>query len=311
MPEFHKPVLVSETIALLDPKPGGVFVDATLGGGGHAAQILARTAPDGILIGVDRDPEAVAQARQSLREFGDRVRIHEANYRDIVPIVRAEGRDGVDGVLFDLGISSHELESGRGFSFQQDEPLDMRMNPAEDTPTAWDIVNDYEESELAALIWEYGEERYSRRIARAIVERRQRGRIQTTAELVDVIRQAVGSRYRGQRIHPATRTFQALRIAVNDELGAVEAGLGAAVGLLNPGARVCVISFHSLEDRITKNAFRRLSGKCECPPERPECICGAKQLVKVITKRPIIAGPDETRENPRSRSAKLRCAEKI
>jgi 16S rRNA (cytosine1402-N4)-methyltransferase len=311
MPEFHKPVLLSETIALLDPKPGGVFVDATLGGGGHAEQILEKTAPDGVLIGTDRDPEAVAYARQRLRGFGDRARIYEANYRDIGSIVRAEGRDEVDGVLFDLGISSHELESGRGFSFQGDEPLDMRMNPTEDIVTAWDIVNNFEEAELATLIWEYGEERYSRRIARAIVERRQGGRIQSTGELVDVIQGAVGSRYRGQRIHPATRTFQALRIVVNDELGAVDAGLAAAVGVLRDGARVCVISFHSLEDRIAKNTFRRLAGKCECPPERPECTCGSSELVRIITKRPVVPGPDETRENPRSRSAKLRCAEKI
>jgi 16S rRNA (cytosine1402-N4)-methyltransferase len=308
---FHKPVLLNETIALLDPKPGGVFIDATLGGAGHAEQILARTAPNGILIGTDRDPDAVAYATDRLRSFGDRVRIHEANYRDIGSIARAEGRGEVDGVLFDLGLSSHELESGRGFSFQRDEPLDMRMNPSEDTATAWDIVNTYEESELAALIWEFGEERHSRRIAGAIVNRRRHGQIQTTGELVDVIQAAVGSRYRGQRIHPATRTFQALRIAVNDELGAIERGLAAAVDVLKLGGRVCAISFHSLEDRIVKTTFRGLSGRCECPKEAPECICGARELVRVVTKRPIVAGPDEIRENPRSRSAKLRCAEKI
>lgn len=308
---FHKPVLLKSTIALLDPKPGGVFVDATLGGGGHAEGILAATAPDGILIGMDRDPDAIAYARQRLSQFGDRVRIHEANYRDIRSVVRAEGRDEVDGVLFDLGISSHELESGRGFSFQHDEPLDMRMSPTEETLTAWDIVNDYEEAELAALIWEYGEERHSRRVARAIVDRRKHGRIQTTGELVDVIQSAIGGRYRGQRIHPATRTFQALRIAVNSELDALELGLAAAADLLRVGGRVAVISFHSLEDRMVKNTFRSLAGRCECPPERPDCICGAKELVRIVTKRPIVADPDETSENPRSRSAKLRCAEKI
>lgn len=308
---FHKPVLPRETISLLDPKPGGVFIDATLGGGGHAAQILDKTSPDGILIGIDRDPEAISYARERLAPFGDRARIHEANYRDIRSIAQAEGREQVDGILFDLGVSSHELESGRGFSFQRDEPLDMRMSPTQDTLTAEDIVNAYDESELADLIHEFGEERYARRVARAIVDRRKHGAIRTTGELVDVIQRAIGGRYRGQRIHCATRTFQALRIAVNDELGAVEMGLAGAAELVKPGGRICAISFHSLEDRIVKLTFRRLSGKCECPPERPECICGARVMVRIITKRPIIADYDEIRENPRSRSAKLRCAEKI
>lgn len=311
MPEFHQPVLLNETIALLDPKSGGVFIDATLGGGGHAEAILARTAPDGVLIGTDRDPEALAYAGERLRKSGDRVRLHQANYRDIGSIARAEGLGEVDGVLFDLGISSHELESGRGFSFQRDEPLDMRMNPDEQTPTAADIVNEYSESDLAGLIRDYGEERYARRVAGAIVERRGQQPIETTGQLVDVIQSAVGGWYRGQKIHPATRTFQALRIAVNNELEAVQEGVSAAIGLLRVGGRVCIISFHSLEDRIAKLALRKFAGRCECPRELPVCRCGAQRVVKVLTGRPVIPGPEETMQNPRSRSAKLRCAEKI
>lgn len=311
MPQFHQPVLLKETIALLDPKPGGVFVDATLGGGGHAAEILAGTAPDGTLIGTDRDPEALEYAGRRLKPFGDRAKLFRANYRDIGAIVGEAGWSEVDGVLFDLGLSSHELESGRGFSYQRDEPLDMRFDPDEDTPTAADIVNEYEESALAALFRDYGEERYARRVARAIVDRRRRERMETTGVLVDVISSAIGGLYRGQKIHCSTRVMQSLRIAVNKELDAVEAGLTVAIELLKVGGRVCVISFHSLEDRIAKRMFRKLSGRCECPRDIPLCSCGAKRVVRILTSKPVIAGVDEIRENPRSRSAKLRCAEKI
>jgi 16S rRNA (cytosine1402-N4)-methyltransferase len=311
MPEFHKPVLLSETISLLAPKPGSIFVDATLGGGGHAAELLERTAPDGVLIGLDRDPEAIEFSRKRLAAYGERARLYQGNHRDTESILRTAGIERIDGAIFDLGVSSHELESGRGFSFQLDERLDMRMDPTEDTPNAADIVNDLGESELSALISSYGEERYARRVARAIVDRRRRGAIATTGELVDVILSAVGSRYRGQDIHPATRTFQAIRIAVNRELESAEAGIIAAIEALAVSARICVISFHSLEDRIAKTVFRRLSGRCECARNMPECRCGAREILRVLTRKPMTPSAEEIADNPRSRSAKLRCAERI
>ena len=311
MPEFHKPVLLSEAISLLAPKPGGIFVDATLGGGGHAAELLERTAPDGVLIGIDRDPEAIEFSRKRLTAYGERARLYQGNHRHIESILRTAGIERIDGAIFDLGVSSHELESGRGFSFQVDEKLDMRMDPTENTPTAADIVNDLGESELFGLIRDYGEERYARRVARAIVDRRRRGAIRTTRELVDVILSAVGSRYRGQNIHPATRTFQAIRIAVNRELTSAEAGILGTIEALAMGGRICVISFHSLEDRIVKIIFRRLSGRCECPRNLPECRCGAREVLSILTRKPMTPSAEESEANPRSRSAKLRCAERV
>jgi 16S rRNA (cytosine1402-N4)-methyltransferase len=311
MLEFHRPVLLNETIALLDPKPGGVFLDATLGGGGHAAAILERTSPNGILIGIDRDPEAIEYASRRLESYGQRVKLVQGNFRDVGAILASVDIGELDGVLFDLGVSSHQLESERGFSFMRDQPLDMRMSPFEGTLSAADVVNTYSESDLTEIIRRYGEERYARRIARSIVERRKSTPIRTTGELVDTILSAVGEKYRGLDIHPATRTFQAIRIEVNKELEAVEKGVTDAIEHLKIGGRICVISFHSLEDRIIKKTFRRLSGHCECPPMALKCECGAKKILRVITKKPLTPNEKEIAENPRSRSAKLRCAERV
>lgn len=311
MPEYHEPVLLSETIELLDPKVGGVYLDGTLGGGGHAAAVLERIGPEGMLIGIDRDSDAIEHARERFAQYGDRVKLVQGNFRDLKEILRSLDINRVDGAVFDLGVSSHQLDTDRGFSFMRDEALDMRMSAEEDTADAADIVNIYSESHLADVIWKYGEERYSRRIATAIVQARAKKQFATTKELADVIQAVVGARYRGQDIHPATRTFQALRIEVNKELEVVEVGVPAAIEALNPNGRICVISFHSLEDRIIKNIFRRYSGRCECPPRLPGCVCGAQKMVEVLTKKPITASAEEVRRNPRSRSAKLRGAMRI
>jgi 16S rRNA (cytosine1402-N4)-methyltransferase len=307
MPEVHKPVLLNEVIASLDPRVGGVFLDATVGDGGHAVELLKRIGPTGTLVGVDRDPEAIEHAAKRLASYGDRVRLRQGNFRDIASILAQAGVSETDGALFDLGVSSRQLDTDRGFSFSRDEKLDMRMDPSEQTPTAADIVNQYSEAELADVIRNYGEERYAGRVARSIVRARPIG---TTRELADAVVAAVGSRYRGQNIHPATRSFQAIRIAVNGELEAVAVGVPAAVEMLKVGGRIAVISFHSLEDRIVKQAFRRLSGHCECPPRLPECRCGAKQILRVLTRKPVVPSSEEIEDNPRSRSAKLRCAER-
>ena len=308
MPEFHKPVLLNEVIALLDPKEGGVYLDATVGGGGHAVELLKRIGPTGTLVGVDRDPEAIEHAGKRLASYGDRVRLRQGNFQDIRSILTEAGIHEIDGAVFDLGVSSRQLDADRGFSFSRDERLDMRMDPSEPTPTAADIVNQISEVELADVIRGYGEERYAGRVARSIVRARP---IWTTREVADAVVAAVGGKYRDQDIHPATRTFQAIRIAVNRELEAVEVGVPSAVEMLKLGGRIAVISFHSLEDRIVKQVFRRLSGHCECPPRLPECRCGARQVLRVLTRKPVVASAEEIADNPRSRSAKLRCAERL
>lgn len=313
MPEFHhQPVLSDELIALLDPKPGGVYLDATLGGAGHAIRILERSGPDGILIGIDRDPEAVEFSRKRLAPFGERAIVVRGNLRDVRSILASVGFERIDGAIADLGVSSHQLDSPRGFSFLRDENLDMRMSALEeDTPTAAQIVNTYPEEELANIIYRYGEERFSRRIARAIVERRREKPIETTGELAGIVTEAIPPGRRPRDIHPATRSFMALRIYLNRELESLETGLPEMVDVLKQGARVCIVSFHSLEDRIVKNTFRRLSGRCECPPRMPECRCGAKRVLKVLTAKPITPSARELECNPRSRSSRLRCAERI
>ncbi|MCX6344508.1 MAG: 16S rRNA (cytosine(1402)-N(4))-methyltransferase RsmH [Armatimonadetes bacterium] len=311
MPDYHKPVLLNETITLLDPKEGGIFVDATLGGAGHAAAILEKIGPNGRLIGIDRDQEAIERSRERLKEFGDRAILVKGNFKDLNSILESVGISEIDGALFDLGVSSHQLDSERGFSFSRDEELDMRMSPQDEGPDAKHVVNDYSEVHLAELIYKYGDERYSRRIARMIVEKRWQAPITTTKELADIVTQAIPAQNRWQDIHPATRTFQAIRIEVNKELEAVEVGVPAAIEALKIGGRVCVISFHSLEDRIVKQAFRRYAGHCECPPKLPICVCGAKKTVKILTGKPIISSAEEISGNPRSRSSKLRCAQKI
>ncbi|HFD40221.1 MAG TPA: 16S rRNA (cytosine(1402)-N(4))-methyltransferase RsmH [Anaerolineae bacterium] len=301
----HVPVLYEETLTGLQIRPGGVYVDATLGAAGHALGILRASAPDGRLLGLDADPEAVAFARQVLQPFGERLTLRTANFRRLAAVARSAGFDRVDGVLLDLGLSSRQLAAAeRGFAFQREGPLDMRLDPRRGT-TAADLVNDLPEADLADLIRRYGEERHARRIARAIVAARP---LTTTAELAQVVARAVGRR---GRIHPATRTFQALRIAVNDELGALAEALPQALDLLAGGGRLAVIAFHSLEDRLVKRFFRQESRDCLCPPEAPVCTCGHRARLRIVTRKPIRPAPEEMAHNPRSRSARLRIAERL
>lgn len=305
----HEPVMLREAIDALDLRPGGRYVDATVGLGGHAEAILEAVSPDGRLLGIDRDAQALAVAGQRLARFGEEAAVLvEGNFEDIAEICERHGFAPVDGVLFDLGVSSLQLDApGRGFSFQRDEPLDMRMG-ADAEESAADILNTYDEQRLAALIWRYGEERRSRAIARAIVRRRP---LHTTGELVNAIEQAVG-RGRERQIHPATLTFQALRIAVNHELDSLEDSLEGARGLLaGVGSRLVVISFHSLEDRIVKHYLLKQSSTCICPPRTPVCICGKVANLRILTKRGRTASAAEVARNPRARSARLRAAESI
>lgn len=290
--------MVEEILFWLQCKPGGVYVDCTLGYAGLAVRILDHSAPDGILVGIDRDMTALAEARMRLGDAIARVQVRHGNFRDLKTHVADSGVRQVDGVIFDLGVSSPQLDRAeRGFSFREDGPLDMRMDQSEGS-TAADLIRDLQETELADLIYHLGEERYARRIARAIVQARTQGVIGTTGQLVAVVKRAVPASYRHGRIHCATRTFQALRIAVNRELEVLEPALRDAVDILAPGGRVCVVSFHSLEDRIVKNTFRALAS-------------GPQASLRVLTKKPVMASEIERRRNPRSRSAKLRVGERI
>ncbi len=301
----HQPVLYHEIIHALQPKNEGHYVDGTLGAGGHARGILEACAPDGRLLGMDVDPQALALARETLAPYGERARLIQASYDSLAEILRAFGWAAVDGILLDLGLSSMQLDTPeRGFSFQQDAPLDMRFDPASLT-TAADLVNTLSQEELADLIYRYGEERASRRIAQAIVKARP---LRTTRQLATVIEAVLP--HKG-RIHPATQTFQALRIAVNQELERVENVLPQAVAALKSGGRLAVISFHSLEDRIVKEYFRRESRDCICPPRQPVCTCGHQATLKEIARKPITPGEAELAANPRARSAKLRVVEKL
>ena len=296
--DSHEPVLVEEIMFWLQCKPGGVYVDCTLGYAGLASHILNRNAPNGILVGIDRDAAAVEAARMSLSGDSSRVRLRHGNFRELKTHIVESGIRQADGVIFDLGVSSPQLDRAeRGFSFREDGPLDMRMDQSEGC-TAADLVRDLPETELADMIYHLGEERYSRRIARAIVQARMQGAIETTWKLTAVVERAVPASYRHGRIHCATRTFQALRIAVNRELEVLEPALRDAVDILAPGGRVCVVSFHSLEDRIVKNTFRALAN-------------GPEASLRLLTKKPIMASENERSRNPRSRSAKLRVAERI
>ena len=308
----HVPVLLAETLAALEPERGGLFVDCTLGMGGHAEAML-EASPATRLVGIDRDAEALALARERLSRFGDRFRAVHADYRQIADIlVREASGEPVAGVLADLGVSSYQLDvADRGFSFAREAPLDMRMDRSTGE-TAADLVARLPERDLADLIYEYGEERASRRIARAICRVRERGPIATTTELAEIVARASGIPRHKQRIHPATRTFQALRIAVNRELEGLDRFLGEAVAALAaPGGRIAIITFHSLEDRIVKRTLNVLSGQCSCPPGLPVCVCGARRLVRSLSRKPVVASDREIEANPRARSAKLRAAERV
>ncbi|RME80454.1 MAG: 16S rRNA (cytosine(1402)-N(4))-methyltransferase RsmH [Caldilineae bacterium] len=302
----HIPVLYQEVLDALQPRSGGRYIDATVGGGGHAEGILQASSPEGLLLGLDADAEAIERVRRRLAPFGHRLILEQANFRRLAQVAQAHGFDPVDGILLDLGVSSFHLEeAGRGFSFQSEGPLDMRMDRSQDLSAA-DVVNGFDAETLADILYRYGEERHSRRIARAIVQARP---LHTTAELAAVVERALGGR-RGTRIHPATRTFQALRIFVNDELGALQEALPQALSLLRPGGVLAVISFHSLEDRIVKQFFRRESRDCICPPEVPVCRCNHQAQIEELHRRGITPTPDEIQRNPRSRSARLRIARK-
>ena len=302
----HEPVMLEECISALQVQRGGRYIDCTVGGGGHAAAILEESSPGGRLIGIDADPHAIRVARGKLKPYGKDAILVNENFKYLENICTRHGFSPVNGVLFDLGMSSLQLEgAGRGFSFRQDSPLDMRFSDRQDL-TAADIVNTYPEVELAQLLYRYGEEQRNRQIARCIVERRP---LETTQELARVVEQAVGGT-RG-RIHPATKTFQALRIAVNHELENLELALEQAVNLLGNGGRIVVISFHSLEDRLVKGFFRREAQWCICPPGMPACICGHTPRLKVLSKKVFRPSPVEVQTNPRSRSARMRVAEYI
>ncbi len=308
MSTIHVPVLRDQVVELLATTREGVFVDATLGLGGHASAVLA-AAPGLRLIGLDRDPRALELARERLSPWFDRVCLINRSFSDLPGVLDELGEERPVAILADLGCSSLQLDSpSRGFSFLNDGPLDMRMGAV--GPTAADLVNHADEDELMRILWNYGEERRARALARAIVERRRRRPLMRTGDLVDVVLSVLGPRHRG-RIHPATRTFQAIRIAVNDELGQLERFLEPAAERLAPGGRLAVISFHSLEDRIVKHTLRRLEGRCTCPPDLPVCRCGARRLVHPLTTKPIRPSESEMQANPRSRSARLRAVERV
>lgn len=311
MPDYHEPVMVKEVLEYLQPKSGQTIVDGTLGGGGHALEMVKHIVPSGKMIGIDRDDDALDAAGQRLSEYSANVILEKGNFSDLEAIAQRLGVESVNGVLLDLGVSSYQLETPeRGFSFRQDALLDMRMDKTQPV-TAREIVNSFSERHLTEIIQDYGEERWAKRIAKFIVDRRMRHPIETTSELVDVILAAVPSGARTEKIHPATRTFQALRIAVNRELESLQAGLDAAIKLLAPNGRVVVLSYHSLEDRIVKETLAKHAGRCVCPPGLPICACGAKKYVTILTRRPVLPTEEEVRANPRARSAKLRAAEKI
>ena len=306
----HVSVLLNECIENLNIKPGGVYLDGTLGLGGHSYQIASRLTT-GRLICIDRDETAIERAGKRLAPFGDRVTLVHGNCSDAAQIIDSRGIPGVDGMLFDLGVSSPQLdEIQRGFSYMGDAPLDMRMD-AGDSLTAYEVVNTWPEERLNRILWDYGEERYARRISRAILEHRSKKPIATTLELVDIIKGAMPAAALREKQHPAKRSFQAIRIAVNGELDALPPMLNAAAEHLNAGGRLAVISFHSLEDRIIKKTMQELATGCTCPPNFPVCVCGKTPKMKLISRKPITPGDRELTENPRARSAKLRVAEKL
>ena len=311
MSEFHHvSVLLDECIEGLNIKPDGIYVDGTLGGAGHSSQIAKRLTT-GRLIGIDRDPVALKAAGERLAPYADRVTLVHSNFCEIAQVLEDLNIEGVDGILLDLGVSSPQLDDGsRGFSYMADAPLDMRMN-SEDTLSAYDVVNSWSFEELKRILFDYGEERYAPKIASAICKKREEKPIETTLELVDVIRGAMPAQALREKQHPAKRSFQAIRIAVNDELGSVEKVMKDAIPCLNHGGRLAVLTFLSLEDRIVKTAMASAAKGCTCPPSFPVCVCGKKPQVQVITRKPIVSTDEELERNPRARSAKLRVCEKV
>lgn len=306
----HKSILLDETVSSLRVRPGGVYVDGTLGGGGHSLEIAKRMAGQGRLIGIDRDEAAIEAAGERLRDMGELVTIVRGNFDRMPSIVQALGIQRVNGIILDLGVSSYQLDTAdRGFSYMQDAPLDMRMDQREKR-TAGDIVNGYSEHELFRIIRDYGEERFAQNIAKHIVAERERKRIETTGELASIIRASIPKKVQATGGHPAKRTFQAIRIELNGELTALEDSLDGMINLLDDGGRIAVITFHSLEDRIVKAAFRRNENPCTCPPDFPVCVCGKKPKGFVVTRKPVIPSEEETAENPRAKSAKLRVFER-
>ena len=307
---IHKSVLLDECIDSLNIKPEGIYVDGTLGGAGHSLEIVKRL-DGGKLVAFDQDMDAIENARIKLAEYMDRVILIHSNFENLGEKLDENGITGIDGLLLDLGVSSYQLDTPeRGFSYMHDAPLDMRMDKSL-TESAWDIINRYSEAELSDIIRNYGEENWHARIAAFIVERRREKPIETTFELVDIIKASVPSKARDENLHPAKRTFQAIRIAVNRELDVIEKVIREATEKMNRGGVIAIITFHSLEDRIVKNVFRDLSAGCICPPEFPVCTCNTVAKLKLLTKKPIISSKEELEENPRARSAKLRCAVRL
>jgi len=308
---IHHPVMPNEVLEGLSLRQGGTYVDCTLGGAGHSEAILNHIGPNGCLVALDQDPAALVTAEKRLAPFRGRVELVRANFASLTEVLNQLGIKEVDGILFDLGVSSYQLDNPtRGFSYQHDALLDMRMDPEQET-TAGDLVNNLPVEELARIIKDYGEERWASRIASFIGEERKHHPVETTARLVEIIKKAVPAGARREGPHPAKRTFQALRIAVNKELEILNGAVRSAVRFLRPGGRICVITFHSLEDRIIKDLFRQLASPCSCPRSFPVCVCGEKKEIRIITAKPLIASTAELEENPRARSAKLRIAEKI
>ena len=311
IPHGHLPVLLNECIDQLKIKADGVYVDGTLGRAGHSLEIAKRIGLDGRLIGIDRDETAIKEGGDRLAEYGERVILYHGNFRDMQAILNSVGVSQVDGILLDLGVSSPQLDCAeRGFSYMEDAPLDMRMDRSGGI-TAAEIVNTYSEEAITRILFEYGEERYSRRIASAIVNHRKSKPIETTLELVDLIKGAMPAAALREKQHPAKRSFQALRIEVNDELGALTQVLENAVACLKPGGRLAIITFHSLEDRLVKKGFQQMVSPCTCPPEIPMCVCGKKPIIELAQRKPISPSEEELKINPRARSAKLRVAIKL
>jgi 16S rRNA (cytosine1402-N4)-methyltransferase len=307
----HISVLLTETIDSLDIKPDGIYVDGTLGGGGHSLEILKRLSPKGRLIGIDQDADAIAAASKRLEQYQSQFTAVKSNYQNIDAVLKNLGIDRVDGILLDLGVSSYQLDNAeRGFTYREDVPLDMRMDQSQ-TMTACDIVNDYSERDLFRIIRDYGEDQFAKNIAKHIVLAREKKRIETTGELNEIIKAAIPAKVRKNGGHPSKKTFQAIRIELNHELEVLEQSIDRMIELLKPGGRLSIITFHSLEDRIVKNRFRENMNPCICPPEFPICTCGRVSKGKIITRKPIVPGEEELEQNSRAKSSKLRVFERI